>query len=115
MERVAVDILGPLPTSLKGNSYVLIVGDYFSKWMEAYPLKDQKAETVADVFVKKIVARFRVPLQMHLDQGRNFESSLFTKMCSLLSIDKMRTTALHAQSDGMVERFNRTLENQLAI
>ena len=36
-------------------------------------------------------------------------------MCELLGIEKTRTTALHAQSDEMVERFNRTLENHLAI
>ncbi|CAB4029533.1 Retrovirus-related Pol poly from transposon 412, partial [Paramuricea clavata] len=42
-------------------------------------------------------------------------AELFQRMCELLGIDKTRTTALHPQSDGMVERFNRTLENQLAI
>lgn len=115
LERIAVDVLGPLPCSLRGNKYILIVGDYFTKWVEAYPLKDQQAETVAEVLVKEFITRFGVPLLIHSDQGRNFESELFSQTCKLLGIHKTRTTALHPQSDGMVERFNRTLENQMAI
>ena len=49
-----------------------------------------------------------------LDQGRDFESAVFSEMCSLLGIKKTRTTPLHPPSDGMVERFNRTLEAQLS-
>ena len=65
--------------------------------------------------VKEFISRFGVPMQMHSDQGRNFESAVFSGVCNLLGINKTRTTALHPESDGMVERFNRTLENQLAI
>ena len=93
----------------------IAVWDYFTKWVEAYLLENQQAETVAEVIVKEFVSRFGVPFQLHSDQGRNFEAELFQKMCELLGIKKTRTTALHPQSDGMVERFNRTLENHLAI
>ena len=115
LERIAFDVLGPLPVSEKGNKYLLIVGDYFTKWMEAYPLENQRADVVAEVLVKEFISRFGVPMQMHSDQGRNFESAVFSGVCNLLGINKTRTTALHPESDGMVERFNRTLENQLAI
>ena len=47
------------------------------------------------------------------DQGRNFESALFTEMGQLLGMKKTRTTAYHPKSDGMVERLNRTLADQL--
>ena len=46
---------------------------------------------------------------MHSDQERHFESILFKDMCQLLQIDKTRATPYHPQSDGMVERFYRTL------
>ena len=95
LERVAVDVMGPLPTSTSGNKYILILGDYFTKWVEAYPLENQQAETVAGVIVKEFVSRFGVPFQLHSDQGRNFEAELFQKMCELLGIEKTRTTALH--------------------
>ena len=47
------------------------------------------------------------------DQGRDFESGVFKGLCHLLGIRKTRATPLHPQSDGMVERFNRTLEQHL--
>ncbi|GBM38938.1 hypothetical protein AVEN_271052-1 [Araneus ventricosus] len=52
---------------------------------------------------------------LHSDQGTNFNSALFTKLCELLGILKTRTTALHPESDGMVERFNRTILNHLSL
>ena len=114
MERLALDVLGPLPCTRMGNKYILIVADYFSKWVEAFPMPNQEACTVADLLVKEVVCRFGVPLLIHSDQSRNFESAVFTEMCQMLGMHKTRTTAYHPQSDGMVERFNRTLEDQLA-
>lgn len=81
LERVAIDVLGPLPVSTRGNKYILILGDYFTKWIEAYPLEDQKAETVAEVIVTKFISRFGVPLQIHSDQGRKTLRRLFFRRC----------------------------------
>jgi hypothetical protein len=115
MERVTVDVVGPLPVLENGNKYILIAMDYFTKWPEAYALPNQEAETVAKVLVDQFVSRFGTPVELHSDQGRNFESRVFSEMCKLLGIKKTRTTPLHPQSDGMVERFNRTIKHQLAI
>lgn len=52
-------------------------------------------------------------MEIHSDQGRNFESALFAEICKFLGMNKTRTTPLHPQSDGMVERFNRTIEEHL--
>ena len=65
-------------------------------------------------FRYEFISRFRLLLLLHSDQGSQFESSLFQVLCSLLNIDKTRTTAYHPQSDGLVERFNLTLENMLS-
>lgn len=114
MERVALDILGPLPLTKKGNKYILVMVDCFSKWTEAVALPDQEASTVAKAFVDTIICHFGTPLQIHTDQGRNFESNLFKEMCNLFQIDKTRTTSYHPQSNGNVERFNRTLGDMLS-
>jgi len=112
-ERVGIDVLGPFPTSKRGNKYILMVMDYFSKWPEAYAIPNQEAKTICDMFVQNWVSRFGVPMELHSDQGRNFESNIFRGICIILGINKTRTTPLHPQSDGMVERFNRTLEERL--
>ena len=65
MERVAIDVLGPLP-------YILIAMDYFSKWPKAYALPNQEAVTVAGVLVSQFFSQFGVPGELHFDQGRNF-------------------------------------------
>ena len=57
MERVAMDILGPLPLTDQGNKYILVDGDYFTKWTEEYPLPNQEASAVATVFVEQFVSR----------------------------------------------------------
>lgn len=113
-ERVQMDILGSLPTTSAGNRYLLVVIDCFTKWVEAFPLKNIKASTIADVFVKQFISRHGVPLEVHTDQGKNFESNIFQGIMRLLGIRKTRTTALHPQSDGQIERHHQTILNYLA-
>ena len=113
MERLAMDILGPLPLTPRGNKFVLVVTDYFTKWTESYAIPNQEATTVAEKLVSEFVCRFGVPREIHSDQGTNFESKVMTEVCKLLDIEKTRTTPLHPQSDGQVERYNRTLIEML--
>ncbi|GBN14381.1 Transposon Ty3-I Gag-Pol polyprotein [Araneus ventricosus] len=114
-ERMALDILVPFPVTTKGNRYVLVLMDYFTKWPEAIPIPDQEASTVAEELVRSWISCYGVPMIVHSDQGTNFNSALFTELCKLLGILKTRTTALHPESDGMVERFNRTILNNLSL
>ncbi|GFV39644.1 retrovirus-related Pol polyprotein from transposon 412 [Trichonephila clavipes] len=114
-ERITSDILRPLLRSSDGNNNILVVMDYFTKWPEVYPIPDQKAATVVQILVQHWISRFEVPLQLHSDKGRNFDSAVFKRLCEILTIDKTRTTALHPQSDGMVERFNRTILHSLSL
>ena len=114
MERIAMDILGPLPATSRGKKYILVVGDYFSKWKEAYPMPNMEATTIATFLVNEFICRFGVPEYLHTDQGRNFEASLMKEMCRLLGIKKTHTTPYHPQSDGLIERFNRTLLSMLS-
>ena len=112
--RVAVDMLGPLPRTARRSRYVLVVADYFTKWTEAFPMENGEAVTVAEILVREIVCRYGAPRILHSDQGRNFEAEVMQHLCQLLGMQKTRTTPFHPQADGMVERFNRTLEAMLA-
>ena len=109
LERVHIDIMGPLVETQKGNKYILVIVDQFTKWVEAFPLKNQLAETVAGVVVREFVAQFGCPLEIHTDQGRNFESELFKEMCELLEIGKTRTTSYRPSANGQVECYNRSI------
>ena len=109
LERVHLDFLGPLPKTARGNEYVLMIVDQFTKWVECLPLPSQTAEQTARAFVDQFIARFGCPLQIFTDRGSNFESVLFKEVCELLRIHKTRTTPYRPSANGQVERYNRTL------
>jgi len=100
-----IDVIGPLPRIARNNQYILI-GDYFTRWIEAYPLPNQQADRVAHKLVHEFISRNGIPLETHTDQGRNFEIDLFKEIYDLLEIKKTRNTPHHPSSNGLIERFN---------
>ena len=109
-ERVHLDILGPInPRSKSGATYILVMVDQFTKWVELAALPAQNAELTAKAFLKHFIKNFGCPLEVHTDQGKNFQSDLFTAFCKLLEISKTRTTPYHPSSNGQCEVFNRTI------
>ena len=81
MERIALDILAPLPVTLQGSKYILVISDYFTKWTECYVISNQEATTVADKLVNEFISQFGVPRQLHSDQATNFESNVMAEIC----------------------------------
>ena len=113
-EKVSWDIMGPLPASSKGNKYILVVTDLFSKWVEAFPMRSTESESLATILVNEIVCRYGVPQYLHSDQGANLTSKVIQNLCKKLGIQRTQSSAYHPQGNGQVERFNRTLEAMLA-
>ena len=114
MEMLAMDFLGPLPETTRGNRYILVISDYFTKWVDAIAVTNQAADTVAQVLYAEVTCRYGVPLVLHSDQSRSFEARVIYEICQLLGLKKVRTTAYNPQCDGIVERFNRTLLDVLS-
>ena len=102
LERIQIDILGPLPETNRGNKYVNVVVDMYTKWPEAYALPNQEADTVAQAVMDNFVCRFGCPRGV-LSLLSNFESRLFRGLCDLIESVKQRTTAYHPQCDGGAE------------
>ena len=111
LEIVAMDIVGPLPPSKSGNKYILVVSDYFTRWVEAFGIPNL---TVANCIVDSVFCRWEVPSKLHSDMGAQFESVIIKEISEILGINKMYTTPYHPQCDGLVERINRTILAMLA-
>jgi len=112
LERCAMDVSGPWPTTTRGNTYLLVLQDYYSKWLEVWPIPNHKAPTVASKLVE-FMSRYGCIHKLHSDQGPEFESHLMTALCKAWDIRKTRTTPYSPWSDGMVERANRTIKQIL--
>ena len=116
-ETVHIDIVGPLPPSVPHGQpftapfrYLLTCIDRATRWVEATPLTDITAESVASAFLETWVSRFGVPLYVVTDRGAQFEAELFSHLSSILGFHRLRTTAYHPTCNGMVERLHRTLK-----
>ena len=107
-EIVAFDILQLVTTSSK-NKYLLVICDQFTKWVEAIPLVRHDARSVAVAFVHEWICRYGTPRQLHSDKGTDLTGQVMTEIYKLLQIDKTATTAFRPQSNGQVERMNRSI------
>ena len=113
MQRLHIDIVGPLPRTKRGNRFIPTVQCSFTKWAETYVIPNQRASTCARVLVKNWICRFGVSDSIHLDQRRHFETQLFQETCMLLGINKTRSTAYHPDGNGQIENLHRTMKSML--
>ena len=110
--RIAMDIVGPLPKSSRGHRYILVILDYATRYPEAVPLRSATARAVArEVFL--LFSRVGLADEILTDQGTCFMSRVMREMCKLLKVTQLRTSVYHPQTDGLVERFNKTVKQML--
>jgi hypothetical protein len=112
---IHVDITGPLPVTNNGNIYILVAVDRFTRYVEAWPMPDQQTKTVTLTFIRGFVCRHGIPLIVISDRGSPFVSHLAQDLYKELGIKRIKTTAWHPQSNGLVERFNGTLKVALKL
>ena len=108
LERFHIDYLGPLTRTSKGNRFVLVGADAFSRWVEAIPLPDQTARTTAEALLN-IFLRIGLPKSVVSDRGTNFESQLMRELWEMLGVDRKRTTPYRPAANGLAERVNKVL------
>jgi hypothetical protein len=113
-DRVGIDVVGPLPITTKGNRYIVVASDYLTKWPEARATQDQTAPTIANFVYEDIICRHGCPTELLSDQGPSFRSELMEEFCNIMEIRHKLSSPYHPQTNGLVERFNRTLCESLA-
>ncbi|MGH0124195.1 UNVERIFIED_CONTAM: hypothetical protein FKN15_054118 [Acipenser sinensis] len=112
-EMVGVDLMGPLPNSSNNNTQLLVVVDYYTRWVELFPLRQAKAVTIANCLRKDIFTRWGTPAYLLSDRGPQFVSEVLTALCKQWNVVKKQTTAYHPQTN-FSERINRILKSMMA-
>jgi hypothetical protein len=111
----SMDILGPFPRSSEGYKYIILLVDYFTRYLEASPIKDEKADTVADFFLLSGVLRHGAINRILTDRAQNFCAKLSEAVYMALKSKHIRTSAYHPQSNGLAEKQCKTLSDMLSM
>ena len=121
-ETVHIDIIGLLPPTTTYDGvytsparYVLTCIDRVTRWVEATPLQNTSASIIALAFLNRWISRFGVPLHVVTDQGSQFESELFGDLSAIIGFHRLRITAYHPQTNGIIERLHRTLKTAIMV
>ena len=112
-DRWHIDILGPLAPSSEGHKYILVVVDSYTRWPEAFPLKNQTATEIGKVLYREIFSRYGAPRALLSDRGQNFMSKLVTAICQLFQVTRLHTSSYHPATNSTCERLNSTLAQAL--
>ncbi len=111
-ERIGMDLIGPLERSARGHRFALVLVDYATRYPEAVALRNISAKSVAEALFS-MISRVGIPKEILTDQGMAFMSRTIRELYELLGIKSIRTSVYHPQTDGLVERFNRTLKTMI--
>jgi hypothetical protein len=111
--RWGCDLFGPYKTSTRGNQYVLVCVEHFSKWVEAFPMKTIMYEEVTYCFLHGVLARFGACAEVLTDGGGEFQGC-FDDTLVKARIDHRVTSANHPQANGLSERTVKTLKACIA-
>lgn len=108
-----MDHLGPFVRSTKGNSYLFVVVDAFTKFILIKAVKGTDAKYVVSV-LKEYFYTFGVPCRLISDRGSSFTSSTFKKFTTELGVKHILNAVATPRANGQVERYNKTITDALA-
>jgi len=113
LTSLSVDIFGPIPASKAKNRFILVITDRFFKLPMCVALRRITAMSVASAIIDAWIFCYGPPDFILSDQGPQFMSNFFIAVMKMLGVETVRTTSYHPQTNGQVERYNRTMATQL--
>ena len=107
--KIGLDLSGPYPLTVSGNEYIAKFVDWYSGWLEAYPIPDKMGERIADLLIEEIFPGYGSCLQLVIDNGTEFYNRIVKETLEALNISQITTSFYHPQGNLKVERFHRTM------
>lgn len=114
-EIVGVDLLGPFPRSASANRWVIVCVDHLTRYAETAAIPTATAFHVSQFMLRHIILRHGPPRVVISDRGRQFVADVVEEILRLSASQFRHATPYHPQTNGLVERTNRTLTNMLSI
>lgn len=114
-QKIAIDYFGPLPMSEKGNVHILVIIDTFTKYVEIYPMKSILTSELAKVLYYNYILRHGIPDEIISDNGAPFNSEFLQQLNQYLNIKISFTPPNHPSSNGIVERYMKTLRQMILV
>src|SRR6266498_3043869 len=111
---IGIDFVGPLPITEKGNKYIIVAIDYFTKWPEAKAVKEATAKEVSIFLLEEIICRHGCPKRILSDRGSHFNNEMIRELTEKFKVKHGFSSPYHPKTNGLVERFNKTLCESLA-
>ncbi|KAK3931695.1 Transposon Tf2-11 polyprotein [Frankliniella fusca] len=112
MELVSADLIGPLPRSSKGYTFLSVITDAFSKYVFIRPLRAATATAVTNHLKEEVILRHGAPRLILVDNGQQYRSQLFQELCKNHHIAIRYNCAYNPRSNP-TERTNQTLETMI--
>ena len=112
MEFITIDI-AYMPKDKDGYKYFLLIGDMFSKYIQALALRDQEASSISKALSTSWLFVHGMPSFLLSDQGSNVDGEVMRKLCEEYGIEKRRSSAYHSQGNGLAERNIRNVKEIL--
>ena len=107
-DTLSIDIVGPLPPDRR-HEFLIVFVDCFSKCTILVPSSNHTASTVSEVLMRSVIPYFGTPRRLLSDRGREFISSIWTKLLRSLGIQQVFTSPYHLEGNTINERSHHTL------
>jgi hypothetical protein len=105
-----MDLIGQInPPTSKGHKWIMVGTDYFTKWVEAVPMRNVTAKDVIHFVKEHIIYRFGIPQTITTDQGSVFVAEEFQKFAKEMGITLIQSSSYYAQANGQAEASNKSL------
>ena len=112
MDRLNIDSIGPLPPDYHGNTYIIVIIDVFSRFVELYAAKDATALSAAKAVVQWI-GRYGIPGEILTDNGTQYTAEIITQLCDLIRVEHLTILPYSHEENAVVERANREVNRHL--
>lgn len=113
LELVGLDLMGELKQTRNGNKFLAVFVDYLTRWVVAVPIRDMKATTIADAFVKRVCLHYGVPEAVVTDSASELIGKVLSNMSKMLGTRRVAITPYNHQGNGLVERNMRSFQEAI--